>query len=198
MDQIQIEEKTSKGAIHCRIIINILGAPKDYVEKTLGVVLKRFREEKGVDVVEEKTYPGKEQGELFSAFSDLEVLFKDLQTLTRICFDYMPASIEIVKPENFRLPAVDLSDFVNDMLTLLHQIDFKLKDSMAGRSVMERNMKTLLRNSIIMYLGSGSKSIEQISKIIGIPEKQLTPFMEKFSKRRVSKKKRRLMEKVAA
>ena len=182
MDQYELEEKIGKGYMHCRVIINIVGKPKEYVETILSRVLERLKDEKGVDILEKKVYPGKEQDNFFSAFSDVEILLRDFPTLNRICFIYMPASLESIKPENFRLPALEIGNFVNDLLSMMQESDLKLKSSNASNEILERNLRNLLKNSLLNSLDSGKKSVEELSKIVGIPVAQLTPFLEGFSK----------------
>ena len=68
MDGYAIEEKLEKGYMHCRVIINMVGKPREHVEKILEKSLEKLNEEKGVEVIEQKSYPGKEQDNFFSAF----------------------------------------------------------------------------------------------------------------------------------
>ena len=141
MEEVEFEEKLDKGYLHCKIIIEILGAPQQHVADTIALVLKKLKEEEDVDVLSDKIHPVEPREKLFSTFADVDLLFKDFTVLTRISFDYMPSSVEILKPENFKLPALEISNFVNDMLALLHNIDFKLKDLVAGNQLLEAPLR---------------------------------------------------------
>ena len=46
MEQREIRQKISEGYIHIRAIIEVLGKPKDYVEKSLTEYLEKIKKEK--------------------------------------------------------------------------------------------------------------------------------------------------------
>lgn len=196
MEQYEIEEKLGKGCLQCRIVIEIMGAPQKHVEDTLKLVLKKLGEEKGVDVISEKTHPAEENDKLFSSFAEVEFLIDNFATLTRLCFDYMPSSFEILKPESFRLSVLDVSNFIGDTLAALHQIDFKLKDANAANQLLERNAANLIKNFILSILDSGKKSVKEISTTVGVKPEQLDLFMKAFSKEGLIRKNGDLWEKV--
>jgi len=196
MEQYQIEQKLEEGYLHCKIMLEILGAPQKHVEDTLNLVLKRLREEKDVYVLVESPQPAKPHENLFSAFAESDILFKDFQTLVRIIFDYMPSSIDIIKPNNFKLPSIEVASFVNDIIAALHNIDYKLKDARASNVLLEKNSANLLKNFTVLVLTSGKKSINQISSIIGIKPEQLDKFLQAFSQEGIIKKSGDLWEKV--
>ncbi len=196
MEKEEFEEKLEKGYMHCRVVIEIMGAPQKHVEDTLKLVVKKLGEEKDVSIVSEKIHPAEAKDKLFSAFAEVELLIKDFATMTRICFDYMPSSFEILKPESFRLPMLEVSNFVSDTLAALHQIDFKLKDVNAANLLLERNSANLLKNFLLILLGSGKKSIKEISEKIGVKPEQLDAFMTAFSQEGIIRKNGDLWEKV--
>ncbi len=181
MEREEIEEKLEKGFIHCRVVIEILGAPQKHVEDTIGLVVKKLGGERDISIVSELIHPAEVKEKLFSTFAEAELLIKDFATLTRIVFDYMPSSFEILKPESFRLSMLEVSNFVSDTLAALHQIDFKLKDFNAANRLLEMNSANLLKNFLLVMLDSGKKSIKEISEKIGIRPEQLDPFMKAFS-----------------
>ncbi|MBI2663972.1 hypothetical protein HYX10_01375 [Candidatus Woesearchaeota archaeon] len=191
-----MEQEATAENLQCRFMLELMGAPKDHVEKTLKLVLNKLKDENGVTVNSGNVHPAKENDELFSTFAELDANFKDFSTLTRICFDYMPSSLEIVSPEHFRMPALHLSDFVSDTLGLLHSIDFKLKDVNAKNQLLERNSANLMKNFLLLILSSGKKPISEISKAIGIKPEQLEPFMDAYSKEGLIRKAGDLWEKV--
>ncbi len=80
----------SKG-IHCRMIIEMMGAPEEHVVDTLKLILKTLREEeRGIEVLDGKVHKPKPQGQFFSTFAELELIFEDLPTIGAVCFAYMP------------------------------------------------------------------------------------------------------------
>ncbi len=196
MENEEMEEKLEKGYMHCRIVIEIMGAPQKHVEDTLKLVLKKLGEEKGVSIISEKTHPAEANDKLFSSFAEVELLIDNFATLTRLCFDYMPSSFEILKPESFRLSVLDVSNFIGDTLAALHQIDFKLKDANAANQLLERNAANLIKNFVLFILESGKKSVKDISETVGVKPEQLDRFLKAFSQEGLIRKNGDLWEKV--
>jgi hypothetical protein len=198
MEQHEISDKISAGATQCRITLEIMGHPKEHVEKTIKLVVERLKAEKGIDVISSRIHEVKlqEEQKLFSTYADIELLFADFEALTRTCFDYMPSSLEILEPSDFQFSALDLSNFVSDTLSTLHHIDFQLKDSNARNRLLERNSANLLKNFVLLALESGKKSSKQISDIIGIKPEQLAPFLDAFTQEKMIAKNGDLWEKL--
>ena len=198
MEQHEVAEKLGNGYLRCRFMQEILGSPKEHVENTLRLVLQKLEEERDVEIVSGKVHPPELQDDkkMFSAYSETEVLFKNFEALTRICFDYMPSSIELLQPQDLKLSALEISNFVGDMLSLLHQIDFKLKDVNARNKLLEKNSANLLKNFILLSIESGHKSTGALAKVIGIRAEQLGPFLEAFTQENIIKKNGDLWEKI--
>jgi len=175
-----------RDPIHAKVIIEMLGAPKEHLENTLRLVLQRFREEQDVQLISGQVHKPKEKDKLFSCFAELDANLKDFKAVARICFDYMPSSIEILSPTTFKRPSAEIASFINDMLTLLHQIDFKLKDSNARQKLLERNSTNLLRNLILEALPK-PRPISDLAKASGIPASQLINFLNAFAKEGIIK-----------
>lgn len=176
----EVKERLEKGYFSINAVIEIVGAPREHVEDTLRLVLKQLREEKGIDVLGGKVHEPKPQGPFFSTFAELKVLVKDFATLVSMCFNYMPSSVEIIEPAQFRLAPVDVSSLFNDLLARLHEIDMRLKNTNAANMLLDKNLYNLLKNAVLISLGSGSKGIAELSGKVGIPEPQLEPFLSKF------------------
>jgi len=187
-DEAAVREKLAKGYLMVNTVIEIVGTPKDYVEETLRLVLKKLREEQGVDVLKGKVHEPKSQGKFFSTFAELNLLAKDFATLSTICFTYMPSSIEIVEPSQFKLAPVELANLLNDILARLHETDLRLKNTNAANILLEQNLYNLLKNAVLLVLGPGKKTVADLSTGVGIPEPQLEPFLTKFVEERIIKK----------
>ncbi len=176
----EIKEKLEKGFLRVNMVIELVGAPKEHVEDTLRLVLKQLREESGVDVIGGKVHEPKPQGPFFSTFAELQLLLKNFATLTNICFNYMPSSVELIEPSVVKVVPVDFSALFNELLGRLHEIDLKLKNTNAANVLLDKNLNNLLKNTILVILNSGSKSLAELSQSVGIGEQQLEPFLSKF------------------
>ncbi|MDP2750685.1 MAG: hypothetical protein Q8O89_07690 [Nanoarchaeota archaeon] len=182
MEAKEIKEKISDGWIHARIIIEILGKPKEHVESTLKQYVTKLKEtEKNIAVIKEEFSEAEPQGEkqeLFSIFVELELIAKDPATLAWLCFDYMPSSVEILEPEYLKYKRNDFSGFINDLLARLHDIDMRYKNASVENTLISKSVETMLRRLIKAALKNGSKSLEELSDEAGIGLKELFIFLE--------------------
>ncbi len=194
-----LKEKLEKGAILSRIIVEIAGTPKDHVEKTIDLVIESLKQIKEIDIKKSEKFPAKEQeipgqkitkAKIFSAFTEIELLAKDMPTLIAICFEFMPSSIEVIEPENLKFNSQTVAGFLNDLLARLHQMDMILKNRTAENTILKKNASALLQNIFKLSLKEKDKKIEEISKDVGIPPEQIQPFLDALIKQdRVKKTK---------
>jgi len=165
-----------------RVIIEVAGKPKEYIEKTIRLVIDKIKEEKDVKVEKQEIFDAKEKEGIWSTYTELELLTKDISTLIGLCFDYMPSSVEIIKPSNLNFDTNSLGNLLNDLLTRLHQVDMVIKNLKAENVVLEKNGTMLLKNGIMLSVKEKEKTLKEISSLIGIKEEQLKPFIDNLVK----------------
>lgn len=183
-----VEEKIRQGALLTKVIVEILGAPKEHVEKTLKAVIEKIKEEEPLNVLSGKVFKAKPQGRFFSMFTEMEILFNDFAHLADFCFNYLPSSVEIVEPEEFKTKSVNITNVLNDLLAKLHNADMVLKNSQAKNLILERNSLNLLKNIVVLSLRDGKKSLDELSKATGVAVNALEPFLNNYLKENVIKK----------
>ena len=176
----QLKEYLDDGWIHCALILEILGKPAEHVTKALDLLLSRLSEDKKVLLVEKKIHPPKEEKGFFSTFAEVEIGVKDTATLTSLCFDYLPSSLEVIAPENIPFEGSTLSDFLNDLLAQLHQIDMRLKNTVLSNNLLNDNLYALLKNFVKQLSFKKPVSLSVLSNSVGIEEKKLLPFLERM------------------
>jgi hypothetical protein len=117
-----------------KIIIEILGSPKEHVEKTINGVMEELgkRENKFLKTEVSKTI---EVEKFFSAFTDVEFECKDWDVLIDICFDFMPSVVEIIEPLELKFEGKKMEELLNDLLAKLH------KNSMITRNLHAENVQ---------------------------------------------------------
>lgn len=182
----KLQEKLDKGYILCRCIIEVAGTPKAHIEKTIKLVVETIKNQEDIilksgDVFETKEVDMKDlkhKGKLYSTYTEIELLFKNTQTLLGFCFDYMPSSVELLDPKDLVFDTNGFAGLINDLIAKLHTVDMLLKNLKAENQILNQNASDLLRNLIILSLSSKPKRINMVSKDTGIPEKQLKPFMD--------------------
>ena len=180
--------------ILARAIVEVVGKPKEYVEKTIQTVIDTATEIKGLKIEDKKVEPTKslkdkdlegtekkiqeKTGELFSTFAEIEFRADNLDVVASFCFDFLPSSLEILEPEEIKVDLQDISKIMNDVLSRIHSADHVVKTLKFQNSALQKNASLLLRNMIMVSLKSKEKDLENLSKATGIPPELLKPFVE--------------------
>lgn len=184
-----IKEMLEKGYIHSRIIIELLGKPKEYVEKALKGYVEKIKEDSDIEIIGTEYGKAKEHEEgIWATFVEIEILILDIPSLVGFCFDYMPASIEIIAPDKFSFRSDEFSRIVNDLQGKLHHLDAMVKQFKVENDFLRKNTRTLLRNLLNIVLLSKPRTIEEMSAIIGVKEKELEKFLNEMIKENKVKK----------
>lgn len=176
-------EKIDKGGLLAKVIVEVLGTPKEHVEKTLKSVIEKIKEDESLSVLKGKVFKAKPKGKFFTMFAEMEILFDDFSNLTIFCLDYLPSSVEIIEPLDFKAKSVNITHVLNDLLAKLHNVDMVMKSIQAKNLILERNSLNLLKNIVVLTLKDGKKkSLEELSKATGISIKALEPFLQNYLK----------------
>ncbi|MFW5852967.1 MAG: hypothetical protein ACOCUR_02970 [Nanoarchaeota archaeon] len=178
MDKQEISEKLYDGYLRCTAIFEMVGKPKEHVDKTLHDYMEQIKKAETVEVISEDfAEPTAVEGEMFSSFVETEFLVKDSASLVWFCFDYLPSSIEIIEPEQIKYRSVDFTSFLNDLQSRLHQFDMSVKTVSEENKKISRNTENLLKNAIKLAIGSGKTTVDKISPALGIPVEDLEKIM---------------------
>ena len=213
------EDKGQHAHIRCRTIIEVLGKPKEHVEKSLNEYVQHIREDSELVVLNEEFSEAKEiekhveekqqdkiarmdsgdaheknkrPANLWSQFVELDLVVKGTPKLISFCFEYMPSSIEIAKPESLAMTSRELSSFLNDLQARLHNVDMIVKQLKAENDFLRLNMNAIIHNAILICLKVSKLSIEQLSQVTGLDRKELEIFVEKLIKDNKIKKENEL------
>lgn len=127
--------------VKARIVVEIAGTPKEHVEETMKMVIDKLKEFKGVKLLKETTYKAEQVEQLkgmWSSFSDLDIEVDNVEILAAVCFDFMPSSVEILKPEKLEMESKVIMDVFNDLLAKLHQYDMVVKNLNAENILLKK------------------------------------------------------------
>ena len=163
--------------IRFRTVIEMAGKPKEHIEKTLKVYVEKVREDHDFILLKESFAEPKQIESMWSTFAELEIVCKDIPKMIGFCFEYMPASIEILKPDNFNMENHEITGFLNDLQARLHNVDMIVKRLRAENDVLRKNMSLTIENIITILLKINAMSIEEISKYSGINRDELAAFL---------------------
>ncbi len=111
--------------INAYFLIEVQGNDKEHVKKSLEDLVGRLKQEKGVDIHEEKYDEMRELDKnLYSYNVELKFLAKDFSVLTHLALLYSPSSVEIYDPSKITIPVGDaqnmLIDISNVVTSLAH------------------------------------------------------------------------------
>lgn len=127
-----------------RITVEVLGSPKEHVEKALVDVITKLKADKQIVVQNVKAYEAEEQeNKLWSTFADIEFETKNLLKLSEICYDYMPSTIEILEPAGMEIEAAEVQDFMNDVLAKLHKYSMVLRKLQTENIYMMKELERI-------------------------------------------------------
>ncbi|MEM2956029.1 MAG: hypothetical protein QW041_00415 [Candidatus Pacearchaeota archaeon] len=157
MTNVNIREKIEEGWIRCIVIIEVLGKPAEYLDKVLKKAIEELEKEKNIIVIEKKFNEPKPIEKMFSTFTELELLIKDMHTLTEFVFAYMPSNIEIIEPNDIKFELVSANEFINKLIARIHQYD-----AIAKRIGFENK---LLKHKL-EELGELPEEIKEMDKIL--------------------------------
>src|SRR3989338_5670768 len=98
--------------IRIKAVLEIAGKPKDYIEQKMKDYIENIRKSEGMMVMEEKIHPAMEQKGFWSTIAEVDVVFDQFAKLLIFCIDFMPASIDIIKPLEFHFPERQFTHFM--------------------------------------------------------------------------------------
>jgi hypothetical protein len=132
--------------IQANMILEIMGRPPEHLKEALNTLVVKLGSEKGVEILTKNYHEPKkieDSEDLFTAFAELLIEFDELGNFFGVIFAYMPAHIEIIKPESIKLANSDLNDTGNTLIQRLHSYDAIAKKMIHEREFLLNQLKTL-------------------------------------------------------
>ncbi len=182
-DHVSDSERLHQGQIVCRVILEVLGKPKEHVIESLKGFVENIKEnKKKYHVIRVENSEPEEVEGMFSTYAEIELWAIKPSNILDLCYDYMPSSIEILEPNNVTFTGTDLTAFINDMQTRIHNIDMLVKNVRAENRLLKLNFANLLKNSIVLALTKKDLSIEEIAEVVGIRGEHFKDLFEEVTK----------------
>ena len=182
MDDKDIQKKIKEGAILAHVSFELLGSPKEHIEKTIRGYLNNIKNDSQIDVLsEEFGEPEETKGKLWSTYADTEMLIGSLDKFIWLCINFMPANIEILAPKELTFKEKDLTNWLNDLLAKLHEISHTVRQTTVKNDAIVKTMNALIQN-VVLLAAENYHTPADISKNVGISEKELEPFFKSLVK----------------
>ena len=166
--------------IRCRVIIEILGKPKGHVEDSIRDYVEKIKKDSELIVMNADFSEAAEKNKLWAIFVELDMIVKGIPKIIGFCFDYMPSSIEITKPEEFIVKKSTVENLINDLQARLHNVDMIVKKQKNENTFLKKNLSKAASNSILLSLTSGTMDMERLSRATGVAEKELEMFLKQL------------------
>src|SRR3989344_5511432 len=166
-----------------RAIIEVLGRPKEHVEKTIKDYLERLKQDKNYQIVSEEVAEVKKQEkeEMWVIFAELEVRTEKVDNIIGFCFEYMPSMIELIEPSELTLRDVTLSNFLNDLQARLHHVGIVAKQLKSENDFLKKSLAVLVKNYVTILLNGGKRmTSEQLSRLTGLAKDKLEDFLDQL------------------
>ncbi len=130
-----------KQNIVARVIVEVIGSPKDFVEETLGKVAEKLNGDNTIKVLKVRKKDAVQmKNKFWSAFIEAEVEVESVKRLIGMCYDYMPSTLEILEPAGFEIDSGEFGDALNDLLARLHQYSMIIKNMQAEVILAKRKL----------------------------------------------------------
>ena len=164
--------------IRINAVMQIIGKPKEFIEKKMKEYIEKIKEDNDLMLVKEKVSDAREKEKIWSVFGEIEVVIKGMSNLVGFCIEYMPTSIEIIKPESFTFKEKVFTMFVNDMLSKLHRVDTIAKQLGTENSILKNNMNKIIQNNLLVLTRFGVNTLEGMKKGTGMEEEEVKRFLD--------------------
>ncbi|HIH24623.1 TPA: hypothetical protein HA251_06335 [Candidatus Woesearchaeota archaeon] len=179
MKESQVREHISKGWIRAIVTFEIVGKPAKHVEDSLTGYIDNIKKDERIIVLrDERERSQKVDNGLYSAISEIEAIFKNLETLTWLAINFSPASIEIIAPDDFDIPSRDITNWLNDLLANLHEVSGTMRAHKNSADHLTVAVNQLIQNSVLLATRQGPKTAQEIGDAIGVGSEQLAPFLQ--------------------
>jgi hypothetical protein len=190
MKEEEINKRIKQGAVLAQVSFEIIGNPKEHVDKTLKTYLEKIKSEPEISLLNEELGETEQiEGGLWSTYADAEILFNKLEKLVWLCINFMPASVEITAPEEFKLTDKDITLWLNDLISRIHEIAVSVRQTTTADNLLVKSMNALIQNAVLLAAEHHHKP-KEIGEKTGIAEEQLKPFFEALVKQGKLEKKR--------
>jgi len=184
MNEKELQKRIKEGSILAQVSFELVGNPKEHIETTMKGFMDNIKSDSQITVLNEELGEAEEvQGSkgLWSTFADTEMLVKGLDKFIWLCVNFMPASIEIIAPEELRIKEKEMTNWLNDWLAKLHEIAVSVRQTNVKDETVIKTMNALIQNAVILAT-EHYHSPADIAKKIGLDEKSLQPFLDALVK----------------
>lgn len=130
--------------LQVRMMIEILGKPKENVLNAMNGLVNKLGAEKGVTILEKTIHEPvefKESKELFTTFTEIIAEFDSVSTYLLIAFAYLPSNLEIISPETVSLSNHELGFLGTKIIQRIHEYDAVVKKTLMDKDILVKKLQ---------------------------------------------------------
>lgn len=130
-------------SMQARMILEILGRPKEHVADALKGLVEKIGKEKGVKILEKHIHEPlevKDSKDLFTSFTELVLECDSISTFFGIVFAYMPANIELIEPTEITLKNEEFTLLASRIVQRLHNYDAIARKFLVENQMLKEKM----------------------------------------------------------
>jgi len=124
--------------IEAMCIVELVGSPKEHVEEVMKKIVEKIQG--SFKLIKYDTFETKQMDKFWGTFTELTIKFEKLEDLFGFCFDYMPSSVEIIKPDKLDINNNSVNELLNDMIGRLHEYDMLMKNLKAANTLLKKEL----------------------------------------------------------
>ncbi len=165
--------------IKALFIFEIMGRPPKHIKNTLGELIDKLGEQKGINIIRKEVHepkPVEKEGvknkNLFTNFAEVELIADNLSLIFDIALNMLPSHVEILAPKELEFKNFDLSSVVSNLCVKIHKYD-----EISKISIMEKN-------ALISRLNQAQEKIDNLEKGIKTGEKKRKKPVKKKTKKK--------------
>ena len=167
--------------IKALFIFEIMGRPPEHIKNTLGELVDKLGEQKGIKIIRKEVHepkPVEKEGStnLFTTFAEVELIADNLSLIFDIALNMLPSHVEILSPKELEFKNFDLSSVVSNLCVKIHKYD-----EISKISLMEKN-------ALVAQLNQAQEKIDNLEKGIKGGKKKERKGGKKSSKKKTKKK----------
>lgn len=173
------KETLEHGAVHCRVVCEIVGAPESHVKESMDTLIDLAKKLEYADLTAHEVVAPKEQdNKYWSTFTEMDLLFDKKEKILDFCYTFLPSSVEVLAPDEMTLDKHMLTQWINEMQSRVHATDKVAKEAQATKKVMNTRLAQVVRYNLLSHLIEKPLSVETLKKRVGIDQKSFDNYLQ--------------------
>jgi len=131
--------------IKALFIFEVMGKPPEHIIDSLEKLVLKLDEQKGIEIIRKEIHDAKkveeENSDMHTSFAEVELFADDINLISLIVLNMLPAHIEILEPADHVFKNFELSSLLSDLTLKVHKYDEMAKVMMFERQNLLTKLK---------------------------------------------------------